>query len=691
MSVSVIERPLGYVLGDCVDATIDEQYGGYATVNKVAHGLSDGDYVYISSNVESYSGFWYVNIEGTDYFKIRRYATAEDQSFIVNADIEYCPAESTHGWNCVHLPITYRLKSDLALGGITIVTDTLNNLFTTASQEATGNEDWTADVRDKATVNLIGNENSEIIGFQYSFTAGTVYNFSQFTRFNQNGGAATVTLEVRLYGSFGGGVFSNLRGSYSYQIVDEYGLKQFSLTPSNTASYIAFYVTQNGISADNQITINQTQISTQVASPSTITINSFNNDNGYTNINLSGSIDSGSYPEPYEYIQIVGGDMEGVYQIIEVVSSTSLTLNLVYDSSYVFGSGTVSRYYNNYNIIVRVYGGLESGHTWELQKPYELLATLNLIPDTNGEVFFSINEILKSQVFIKNNLTLDTLPNNIDAFTQFYISIAESYDDSLGSQYILSTYTSDFTDDPFEGVAVNSKLPFKNIHSGSMSDYVGGSKFLTLFTAIEKYDVYQDLSILITDNHNDYELDISGSKTAIEAYDKGVYRIPITTSGVYSIYKAGVQVSNEIVVTDAECSNQVIYLSWLNYLGAMEPAFGFTAEKDNNIEIEETGETMQNTFVNWPRSYGSTADTIKKQTFRKARKSKLIRSQYLTSQQLEAIQYIKTSPLVQIIESRTDRRTVLVDEDSFTVSKDNQDLLEISFTIFFTDEIPSQS
>jgi len=68
-----------------------------------------------------------------------------------------------------------------------------------------------------------------------------------------------------------------------------------------------------------------------------------------------------------------------------------------------------------------------------------------------------------------------------------------------------------------------------------------------------------------------------------------------------------------------------------------------------------------------------------------------VRSQHLTQNQLEAIQYIKTSPLVQIVNSRTDRRTVIPDTDSFTVRKDNQDLFEITFNLTYTDEIPSQT
>jgi hypothetical protein len=52
---------------------------------------------------------------------------------------------------------------------------------------------------------------------------------------------------------------------------------------------------------------------------------------------------------------------------------------------------------------------------------------------------------------------------------------------------------------------------------------------------------------------------------------------------------------------------------------------------------------------------------------------------------------IKSSPLVQIVNSRRDRRTVIVDEQSFTVTQDRSKIHSLSFTITYTDEIPSQT
>lgn len=132
-----------------------------------------------------------------------------------------------------------------------------------------------------------------------------------------------------------------------------------------------------------------------------------------------------------------------------------------------------------------------------------------------------------------------------------------------------------------------------------------------------------------------------------------------------------------------------IYLTWLNYLGGFEYFF-FTREKEFQISIGDTGQTKNNTLPQWPNSYGKNADTINKQTFRQATKKVVVRSQHLTINQLEALTSIRTSPLVQIVESRVDRRTAIVDTDSFKQYDESERLYTLIFTITYTDDIPSQ-
>ena len=130
-------------------------------------------------------------------------------------------------------------------------------------------------------------------------------------------------------------------------------------------------------------------------------------------------------------------------------------------------------------------------------------------------------------------------------------------------------------------------------------------------------------------------------------------------------------------------------ITFLNHLGGFEYFF-FTAKKEYGVDVEETGETRENILPNWPNSFGLNADTIDKQTYRKTRDYVIVRSQYLSLNQLNALKEVRTSPLVQIVTSRLDRRTVLVDTDSFKVRDEADKVYSVQFKVRFTNLNPSQ-
>ena len=119
-----------------------------------------------------------------------------------------------------------------------------------------------------------------------------------------------------------------------------------------------------------------------------------------------------------------------------------------------------------------------------------MIVELKLIPDSNNYVTVNISDYIKSMIdVVSNNSILDTLPNNINAWCNFYIKYGDSYDDS--DRYTVTRYTSSYTDDSgtFEGYACNAELPFKTQSSGYLSKYVSGltsatkQKWLTGFSA----------------------------------------------------------------------------------------------------------------------------------------------------------------------------------------------------------------
>lgn len=132
-----------------------------------------------------------------------------------------------------------------------------------------------------------------------------------------------------------------------------------------------------------------------------------------------------------------------------------------------------------------------------------------------------------------------------------------------------------------------------------------------------------------------------------------------------------------------------IYLTFLNYLGGFEYFF-FTSEKEFQVNISESQTTKENIFPNWGKSWGETADTIEKKTFTSANEEIVFRSQHLTENQRDVLKHIKISPVVQIVNSRTDRRTIIVDSDSFKIYDEGEKLYTISFRGKFTNEIATQ-
>lgn len=695
MSVSVLQRPQGVILGDCFAASIDEDYTGFATVNTYTpHNLTEGQVVYVTSYIEDYNGFFPVHIiDGFHFFLIDPHGNYVD--YVQDAGITYCASESEHGWNCAHLPIAYRLRSDLY------------------------------------PVNEVDTER---------------------------------------------------------------------------------------------------------------TVSSYSNDNGLVNLNLSGSL--GTFDE-LSWMFIDGAESEevnGVFQVMNKVSTSDVTIDLAYSSLYDFTGATVILHYGSYNIIVKVYSGLPAGHRWEARKPVTEVAELRLIPDENNEVFFSIAEILKASVESTNNPLLGSLPNNLNAFTGFYISYGESYD--LSDGYTLNTYESSLTDDPFQGWAINAKLPFKNQFSGSMSEYLDPARFLTLFQTVRAFvGRYFDLSFI--NRFSSYPLStevvkkLNGTTVTTQTIshgvtDQGVIRVPITIESAYDQYciqvSAGAYVENQVVggtpfdledfqngtgnpwilganpeydnsdgsallylaypvlsgipvtinynlnvnslsapfgvyftltnstsaigdstivpisstgfksgtvivtattnkayfavflsgpgvakkvvlsslsegassivpVTipgftlseqicidiDNQCSPWDIYLGWLNNLGGYD-YWLFRGAKDYILNIEGTEEVQDNIFPNWPNSYGENAHTINKQVSRDSRKQILVRTDHITLEQLQALEMIKKSISVHIVNSRQDIRTVIVDADSFTVYKDEDKLYTMSFTISYTNK-----
>lgn len=399
--VTVVKTPQGHkIIDQAVEAVISDATGT-AVVILDYHGLTTGDYVYVTSDIDEYNGFWYVEVASYREFQLKEHALADPVEYYQDADIEYYYTQA-HDWNSIFLPIVYKIT----------------------------NNQWPINSRDPART----------ISFQ-------------------------------------------------------------------------------------------------------------EDDNGFTVLHVSGDIRSEGV-RILEFVKLTGAsdpDLNNIWQIVEVIDWDTIVINLPYSVNNSFTGALVQYYYNNYQVRVKIWAGLNALHPWTDKKPYEEMAELSLTPDDDNEVMFSVSDYIKSKVQIKNNLTLFSLPLNLDAFTGFYIQTAESFDSS--DNYALSTSTSEFATDEFEFYAVAGKLPFKNVYSGDYSDYVltNGSPALWLTNAsrlLAVEDLYFDISFIknirgdfwvIIDKYvSDYLA--STEVQVIQDQGVGVYRIPIVPNTIYDSF-----------------------------------------------------------------------------------------------------------------------------------------------------------
>ena len=136
-----------------------------------------------------------------------------------------------------------------------------------------------------------------------------------------------------------------------------------------------------------------------------------------------------------------------------------------------------------------------------------------------------------------------------------------------------------------------------------------------------------------------------------------------------------------------------LYLTWLNYLGGYD-YWLFTPQKQFKVDVTESKTQEINIHNDWPKSYGEFAQSVTQQSVRSSKNVIKLTSQYLTKDQADALAWIVSSPLVQILtttNSITTARTVIVDSGTLSKYQDRDNLYSISFSITYTDELPVQT
>ena len=219
---------------------------------------------------------------------------------------------------------------------------------------------------------------------------------------------------------------------------------------------------------------------------------------------------------PYKYAD-TNTSLDGGIFTIKAITGSSVILDFF--TTETTTTGSIIKYYNNYNGVVKVYAGARDGHPYNTTgiKPFTLIGEIVANFDSDNESSIDVRS------YIKPDITADfdgINDNSRFAWTDFTIEFSESYDESNGTR--VETYNSPFVPDeqpnctPFTGFvdpSFNNGLDDwsqESLPATSSSVWVAGVGEIesTTTTEIRTNIINQSLSILsgvpytITLNYN---------------------------------------------------------------------------------------------------------------------------------------------------------------------------------------------
>lgn len=405
-----------------------------------------------------------------------------------------------------------------------------------------------------------------------------------------------------------------------------------------------------------------------------------------------------------QWVTIASSDISsynGVWQITAITTNT-IILDLPYEAG-TLGSPTALKYYQNYHLLIQVYAGIPGTHTLTADDPIEFIATQRAIPGLDNIALVDVSELVRDKIIMANS----PANNDENLWTAFYIYYSESYDNVVSGEIVqaISAYTDDSANIFF---ATHAKMLFQNTYGGNVGEWVITSnhqgKLLTKFSQSALWPgLYFDICFALNTNstgvsYTEYDKAGSSLNTGTVSFtyqDEGIYRIRLDTISFldntdYIIIHVMAGTNSEDLRIDIirECSNQNVYLTWLNNLGGFD-YWNFTARSEYGSEFGDTETFKKNIFQDWDENFvnGETVESFNKI---EAWNNITVRSQLLTREQIDGIANIKYSPLVQQIRDDGSKITVLIDKEDFKIREDHQRLFSIEFKLRYTNKIPVQ-
>lgn len=462
-------------------------------------------------------------------------------------------------------------------------------------------------------------------------------------------------------------------------------------------------------------------------------------DDGAGNSTITLSSTSETYVKR-EYIQITGASDDrynGIWQVLAVSSSTVITIDAPFIAT---DTGTFQRYYRNYNINIKVYAGIPSGHTLEAKNPMTEVGEVKVRPGNDGTAIVDISDYIRQEIKPIENKLCEVLSegngfhgNDWNLWTAFYIAYAESYDQSDGFE--VTTFTSDYTTDTTTGYdnylqyAVNAALQFQDPQGRSIGGYAIAdtepdevpAQFMTTFekpryfltkefdiaiiNALSNDDLVDGgygLEFVLVEKTSDGDTIVTETSPVI-MQDEGLYRFAFSEYPLnvqtelidfYLQRSTGEQLTETktIIVDRTTCGRGDILLRWLNHLGAFD-GYWFVRNHDNLLRVKERKITRRNIYKDFDDVFVS-GDTQNDYYHTEAVEGRTVRSQFLTNDEANQLKWLLSSNKVyEVFDteeegcSRHKRRTVLIDSGSYIPNTLREKLKKISFSYEYTDNL----
>jgi hypothetical protein len=192
--------------------------------------------------------------------------------------------------------------------------------------------------------------------------------------------------------------------------------------------------------------------------------------NGYATFDLSGTYQSYIIGSK---VKVTGDVYDGIYEVKDVVAGEYIVLDV---SFIVTDSGTLVKFFDNYQVLVKLYAGIATGHPLQSTDPMTYIGTFAIAPNPSNVAIIDVADLVKQKINQDCDINGTGRPNDLNSWTSFYIEYAETYDVYAAS--IPYTFTSDYETDLLDGcvpISITNGSFTSNLDGWSQTNSFWGS------------------------------------------------------------------------------------------------------------------------------------------------------------------------------------------------------------------------